>query len=195
MADDATDPADEVADLTDPAAHADLTEVPEAARAALARARLAAAEAAGQAERRSSQLPRTASRRAAAGSYSGSRPDDRDPQSLSTGWERLAAQAGWADALRASRLHEMWPEIVGGSVAEHTQVESFNPADGVLLLRASSTAWAESLRLLLPTITAALDGYLGAGVVTRVQISGPTAPSWTHGRLRAKGRGPRDTYG
>ena len=28
-----------------------------------------------------------------------------------------------------------------------------------------------------------------------IDVVGPRAPSWTRGRLRVKGRGPRDTYG
>lgn len=169
--------------------------VPEAARAALARSRLAAQAAAGQAGSRAAQASRPVRRRGTPGAYSGPRPDERDPQTLASGWDRLQSDAGWSEAMRAGRLHELWPQIVGASVAEHTEIESFNPGDGALRLRASSTAWAESLRLLLPTIAATLDECLGVGVVTRIEVAGPAAPSWSHGRLRVRGRGPRDTYG
>ena len=41
-----------------------------------------------------------------------------------------------------------------------------------------------------------LNAELGDGTVTVVEVLGPTAPSWKHGRLGTRdGRGPRDTYG
>jgi predicted nucleic acid-binding Zn ribbon protein len=41
-----------------------------------------------------------------------------------------------------------------------------------------------------------LNEELGDGTVTVVEVLGPNAPSWKHGRRSARdGRGPRDTYG
>ena len=56
-----------------------------------------------------------------------------------------------------------WPELVGEEVADHCTPESF--ADGKLVVRTDSTAWATQLRLLAPT------SYAGS---TR---SSATAPS------------------
>jgi predicted nucleic acid-binding Zn ribbon protein len=68
--------------------------------------------------------------------------------------------------------------------------------DGDLELAAESTAWATQLRLLSRQILAKLRAELGPGVVVRIVVRGPTAPSWQHGPLRAPdSRGPRDTYG
>jgi predicted nucleic acid-binding Zn ribbon protein len=36
---------------------------------------------------------------------------------------------------------------------------------------------------------------LGDGTVEVIEVRGPQAPSWSRGRWRVKGRGPRDTYG
>ena len=36
---------------------------------------------------------------------------------------------------------------------------------------------------------------LGPGTVRDITVLGPAAPSWKHGKLHVKGRGPRDTYG
>jgi predicted nucleic acid-binding Zn ribbon protein len=93
-----------------------------------------------------------------------------------------------------ARLHGLWPEIVGAANAEHAPVESFDLATGQLVVRASSTAWAEQLRLMLPAVRTAIDSYVGSGVVRDIRIVGP-APPRTRGRLRVRGRGPRDTYG
>jgi predicted nucleic acid-binding Zn ribbon protein len=62
-------------------------------------------------------------------------------------------------------------------------------------VQADSTAWATQLRLLQRQLLGRLAAGLGDGVVTRMRIHGPTAPSWRRGPRHVSGRGPRDTYG
>ena len=66
---------------------------------------------------------------------------------------------------------------------------------GTLILQADSTAWATQTRLLLPRLADRLDAELGVGVVGRIVVQGPAAPSWRKGAWHVPGRGPRDTYG
>jgi predicted nucleic acid-binding Zn ribbon protein len=106
----------------------------------------------------------------------------------------LVADQGWQGGLDVARLHGLWPDIVGPANADHAPVESFDQETGQLLVRATSTAWAEQLRLMLPAVRTAVDAHVGAGVVRDIRIVGP-APPPTRGRLRVRGRGPRDTYG
>ena len=79
-------------------------------------------------------------------------------------------------------------------MAAHSHPVEF--VEGVLTVRADSTAWATQLRLLASTLHGALTEQVGEGVVTEIKVVGPSARSWSHGPLRATdGRGPRDTYG
>jgi predicted nucleic acid-binding Zn ribbon protein len=78
-------------------------------------------------------------------------------------------------------------------VADHAVPESFE--DGLLRIRCSSTTWATQLRFMSRELLARLHEVLGPEAVTRIEVRGPTAPSWSHGRRRVPGRGPRDTYG
>jgi predicted nucleic acid-binding Zn ribbon protein len=64
-----------------------------------------------------------------------------------------------------------------------------------LTVQASSTAWATQLRLLQRELIKRIAAGVGNGVVKRLKIKGPDAPSWRHGPRHAPGRGPRDTYG
>jgi predicted nucleic acid-binding Zn ribbon protein len=66
---------------------------------------------------------------------------------------------------------------------------------GVVVVRTDSTAWATQLRTIAPQIVAKLNEAVGEGSVTFVEVRGPDAPTWRHGKLRVKGIGPRDTYG
>ncbi|MFZ1383723.1 MAG: DciA family protein, partial [Propionicimonas sp.] len=65
----------------------------------------------------------------------------------------------------------------------------------VLTVRADSSTWAASLRLIAPQLVARLNDQLGQGTVERVVVVGPSAPSWKKGKRSVPGRGPRDTYG
>ncbi len=68
--------------------------------------------------------------------------------------------------------------------------------DGVLTVRADSTAWATQLRLLSSTLMTRLTEDTGEGTVTELRVLGPGGPTWSSGQRRVSdGRGPRDTYG
>jgi predicted nucleic acid-binding Zn ribbon protein len=109
-------------------------------------------------------------------------------------WDRLVSDQGWRRTLDVASLQGLWAEIIGRTNAEHAVPESFDPSTRDLVVRTSSTAWAEQLRLMLPQLRASIDRRLGPGVVGDIRIVGP-APPRVRGRLRVRGRGPRDTYG
>ncbi len=124
---------------------------------------------------------------------SGAWPDERDPQPLAAELERLVEAQGWAATLPTATLMGAWDTLVGPEVAAHCRPERLT--DGELVLVAESTAWATQLRLLTRPLLSRLGAELGEGVVTRLRVHGPTAPSWRRGPRRVTGRGPRDTYG
>lgn len=123
-----------------------------------------------------------------------SRSDNRDPRLLGEAVEHLMAERGWSDEVTAGAVVGRWAEIVGADVAAHVTVEAFDPADGTLVLRTDSTAWATQMRLLLPTLRGRLEAEIGP-LLTAVTVRGPAAPSWVAGPRTVPGRGPRDTYG
>jgi len=124
---------------------------------------------------------------------SGAHPDDRDPQTLDTALGRFVGDQGWETELRVHGVFSRWEAIVGHEVAQHARPESF--ADGRLVVRTDSTAWATQMKLLAAEVVRRLNDVLGDETVRVIEVAGPRAPSWTKGRLRVKGRGPRDTYG
>ena len=127
------------------------------------------------------------------GGFTGAGPDERDPQGVGETLERLVDERGWRGELRLAAAVARWPGVVGAEVAAHTTAERFS--DGVLYVQADSTSWATQVRLMAAIIVAKLAADLGDGVVSRIVVQGPSAPSWRHGGRRVKGRGPRDTYG
>lgn len=124
---------------------------------------------------------------------SSAHPDDRDPQPIDAALGRFVADQGWTTELRVHGVFTRWPAIVGAEVAAHATPEAF--ADGRLTVRTDSTAWATQLRLLAATVVRRLNEELGDGTVEAIDVVGPRGPRWASGRLRVKGRGPRDTYG
>ncbi|PWH06216.1 DUF721 domain-containing protein [Brachybacterium endophyticum] len=127
--------------------------------------------------------------------YSGSRPDPRDPQGLETVMRRVLGDLGWVEGMNSGRVLEEWDEIVGPSVAEHCTPVSLE--DGVLVVSASSSAWATQIRMLSPRLISTIEEHVGAHVVSELRVSGPAAAerSWKRGRRTVTWRGPRDTYG
>lgn len=125
---------------------------------------------------------------------SGARPDGRDPQTLGAELDRLIGERGWSLDLQVRGVFARWSEIVGAEIGSHSTPETLH--DGVLVVRTDSTAWATQLKLFAATVVRRLNEELGEGTVTVVEVLGPHAPSWKHGRRSARGsRGPRDTYG
>ncbi|MGW5050870.1 DUF721 domain-containing protein [Actinokineospora sp. NPDC004072] len=125
--------------------------------------------------------------------WSGPGADERDPQPLGRLASRLAADRGWSDQLAGGRVFGKWAALVGPDVAEHAKPLSLK--DGELTVQAESTAWATQLRLLQRQLLARIAAGVGAGVVRKLKVQGPAAPSWRYGPRHVPGRGPRDTYG
>lgn len=137
---------------------------------------------------------KTRRRRASGSQISSARPDDRDPQLLTSTLGRLMRDQGWEVDVAVHGVMARWPSIVGPEMAGHCKPESYQ--DTELTVRTDSTAWATQVRLLAPDLVRRLNAELGDGTVTRVKVEGPNAPSWRKGpRTVRGGRGPRDTYG
>lgn len=118
---------------------------------------------------------------------------DRDPQLLDETLGKLVADHGWGTELRVHGVFGRWASVVGDEVAQHVTPETYS--DGRLVVRTDSTAWATQMKLLAGEVVRRLNEVLGDGTVQVIDVLGPHAPSWSKGRLRVKGRGPRDTYG
>ena len=127
------------------------------------------------------------------GGFSGAGPDERDPQPLGAALRGLVEAKDWTATVADASVMGRWDEIVGADLAAHCRPESLR--DGELSLVAESTAWATQVRALSGTLLKRLRDELGPGVVTKIRVHGPTAPSWQRGPRRIAGRGPRDTYG
>lgn len=173
-----------------PAKAQDLAAPADVVRAALNRAKAAA--------RAKGLRPGSPARRSplAEGSHrgSGAGPTARDPQLLTDTLSRLLRDMGWREDIAVGGVIGRWREVVGDQIAEHCVPETFE--DRVLVVRASSTAWATQVRLLTPTLLRRLAEEVGEGVVDDVRVLGPAGPSFSRGPRRVRGgRGPRDTWG
>jgi predicted nucleic acid-binding Zn ribbon protein len=125
--------------------------------------------------------------------WSGPGADQRDPQPFGRIASRIAVERGWNTSLATGQVFGQWAKLVGEDVAEHAQPVALK--DGELTVRASSTAWAMQLRTLQGQLLGKIAAVVGNGVVKKMRIHGPTAPSWRKGYRHVSGRGPRDTYG
>ena len=117
-----------------------------------------------------------------------------EPSRLADVLGEMTRERGWDERIQAQRVFTDWAGIVGPEIAEHSHVEAFE--DGIVSIRADSTAWAKELKLLAGRVVHRLNDELGHGTVLRIDVKGPQAPSWKKGlRTIRDARGPRDTYG
>lgn len=117
----------------------------------------------------------------------------REPRSVSGEITRVIERMGWKDQIEIASVSGRWREIVGDEIARHCEVVAFDA--GILILRASSTAWAEQLFVISGHLRQRLNEEIGRPVVSSIRIERPSARSWVKGQRTVKGRGPRDTYG
>jgi len=117
----------------------------------------------------------------------------RDPLGLGKVVGRLVAERGWTSPVAVGSVMAEWATLVGPEISAHCTPESFTGT--TLHVRCDSTAWATQLRLLSMSLLEKFRVELGDGVVTSIQVLGPSAPSWRKGGRSVNGRGPRDTYG
>lgn len=117
----------------------------------------------------------------------------RDPQAVSSTLASLLRDRGWSQEVSVGGVVGRWRQVVGDQVADHCTPETF--ADGVLVVRTDSTAWAQQLKLLGPQLVRRMSEDVGEGVVREVRVLGPAGPGFGRGRKSVRGRGPRDTWG
>jgi predicted nucleic acid-binding Zn ribbon protein len=113
----------------------------------------------------------------------GRRARNDDPQSISDVLGGLVSDQGWRERAAIGAVFGRWDQIVGPDLAEHTRPESF--ADGEVVVRADSAAWATQVRLLAGSLVRRLNEELGHGTVATVKVTGPGANDrrrrWSNG--------------
>ena len=106
---------------------------------------------------------------------------------------KLVKTRGWQKPAAEATVFGEWERVVGEDVAAHSRPVKLE--NGELTVEAESTAWATQLRMLAGKLIVRIANEVGNNVVKKLHIHGPTAPSWSRGPRRVRGRGPRDTYG
>ena len=117
----------------------------------------------------------------------------RDPAGMSEAVDALLRRMGWTEQIEVSAVTGRWREVVGDQIADHCEPLSFD--EGILTVRASSTAWATQLGIMAGQIRHRINEEFGREIVRELKVLGPTARSWVRGQRTVRGRGPRDTYG
>lgn len=166
---------------------ADQAEPAQGAKAGIELAREALAQAKADALKRGA-LPGNQKRRSR-GAASGGRSRRRterggDPRPFGAAIRDLLAERGWEKQAAIGGVFGNWPQIVGKEVAEHTTPTAFE--DGEVVIVADSSAWAQQVKLLAPTLVRRLNEELGDGTVRRVKVRGPASSSGRRGGWRVR---------
>ncbi len=90
---------------------------------------------------------------------------------------------GWTRRLDGARVHQVWEQAVGAEVA--ARVRPIRLHGGVLVVEATSAAWATQVRYLAPQLIAGVNAALGEGMVERLTVqTGSTTPGGGSRRRR-----------
>ena len=74
---------------------------------------------------------------------------------------------GWRSKVLEQMAVELWPEIVGETMARHTMAERFK--NGVLSVRARSPQWTQELHFHQARIIARMNGRLRKPIVEKIR--------------------------
>lgn len=115
------------------------------------------------------------------------------PSLVSGVLQDLISELGGSQELQVTRVLNDWEQIVGQSIAEHCK--PLEITNSKLIVQTDSTAWMSNLRLMTPQILGKIAEHIGEGLITELQVRGPSGPSFKRGLRSVPGRGPRDTWG
>lgn len=108
------------------------------------------------------------------------------PTDLDSAVAQLLRREGWGHRLAAAGVHRAWPEVVGEALAAHCRPVAIR--GDVLVVEASSSAWATELRYMSRDLVRGVERVLDVRVTSvEVRVAGAAD---TRGR-RERGRGPR----
>jgi predicted nucleic acid-binding Zn ribbon protein len=117
----------------------------------------------------------------------------RDPRAVGDEMKAVFDRDGWTERVEVASIAARWRDIVGGDIADHGEVMTFD--EGTLVIRATSTAWADQLSTMSGHLRQRVNEEVGRDIISEVRVLGPLTRSWVKGPRTVKGRGPRDTYG
>jgi predicted nucleic acid-binding Zn ribbon protein len=172
-----------------PAGEADRKSGADLARDAMARARASAKQRGAYRTSPTAARVKRATKRRESQPFSGG----RDPLTMNDAVDSLLRRMGWTEQIEVSGVIGRWREVVGDHIADHCEPLGFD--EGILTVKATSTAWATQLAIMSGQIRHRINEEFGRDIVREIKVAGPTTRSWVKGPRTVKGRGPRDTYG
>jgi predicted nucleic acid-binding Zn ribbon protein len=117
-----------------------------------------------------------------------------DPAPISELINQIVSDRNWNQGVAEGNLFSDWEKIVGQEIASHTL--PISTVDGKLMIKCSSTAWANQMRLMQQELLTTIRNSAPGALIEELIFLGPNAPKWRKGLRSIKGaRGPRDTYG
>jgi hypothetical protein len=108
-------------------------------------------------------------------------------------------QKGWSGKVLEQMAVELWPEVVGDTIARHTLAEKFK--NGTLYVRARSPQWTQELHFHEARVIIRLNGRLRRNLVQKIKCSvtpprgikvGALKPNWEDPTFPVGPPAPRD---
>jgi predicted nucleic acid-binding Zn ribbon protein len=88
--------------------------------------------------------------------------------------EGLLGQRPWASGISLGQLGRKWGSVVGERLGQETDPVALE--GGVLLISASSAAWAAQIRFLASEVRIRANAVLGGGSIREVRVTVDAGP-------------------
>lgn len=124
--------------------------------------------------------------------YDKSSRNDRDPVEISNVLTQISSDWGWSSELQVAAVIANWNSIVGEKIGSRTAVQGVSGK--TLIVECVSTAWATELRRIRVEIITKIQTQYPDADINDLKFVVSGIPSWQHGRMSVRGKGPRDTY-
>ncbi|WJY71694.1 DciA family protein [Corynebacterium auriscanis] len=102
---------------------------------------------------------------------------------------------GWNQHYAVGLIMNSWEELVGEKIGSKTKPIKYDPETKQLFIQCESTPWATQLRLIQTKVLHTIVNRVGPNVVAELKILNPEFKRPGKGKLRVRGRGPRDDFG
>lgn len=93
---------------------------------------------------------------------------DGEPRPLAESLQALGETIGLGDLASQSTLRDRWHEVVGETIALHTEPLSLSA--GILTVAVQEPAWATEIRFSSTAISQRASDLLGAGAVREIRV-------------------------
>jgi predicted nucleic acid-binding Zn ribbon protein len=94
--------------------------------------------------------------------------ENRKPEFLNNVVGKIVKELGWEEKFDEAKLKELWKEVVGSRIANHSNIKKLDK--GKLIIETSSSTWRAELFLRREMLIEEMNKHLGKKAINEIII-------------------------